>query len=368
MAYTTSSSSSSLSLDFEDNRSDKGYHVVPPPLIGNYISPKRDLRLIDEHFKRKNNFGPPIIEDWHSDDDSEDELSPTVKVKIIKPSVEKIESVKTAREIVKTEESPKQHKHHPRGNQKNWNNLMSHRLGKYYATSSQEVLDNSAANTHDNEHTSSSSLIVVEEDKAPQIVSSSAEQVATKPNSLVLNENADEFVQENVVDFDGNMFYNAPPTPLFKEAESSSTYQDPSNMREFHQKHRSSDRFTKNHPIKQAIGDLSKPVMIRNQLQTDAKVCMYALTVSTIEPKNIKEAVLDASWIESMQDQLNQCKHLDVWKLFKCPFGKNMIAVKWIWKNKTDAENTVIQNKSRLVAKGYRQEEGIDFKESFAPV
>nr|GEY94462.1 retrovirus-related Pol polyprotein from transposon TNT 1-94 [Tanacetum cinerariifolium] len=148
--------------------------------------------------------------------------------------------------------------------------------------------DNSVANTLDNEHTSSSSSIVVEEDEAPQIVSSSAEQVATEPNSLVLKENADELVQEDVANFDGNMFYNAPPTLVFEEAESSSTYQDPSNMHEFHQKHRSNDR--------------------------------------------------------------------------------NIIMVKWIWKNKTGAENTVIRNKSRLVAKGYRQEEAIDFEESFAPV
>ncbi|GJV13249.1 retrovirus-related pol polyprotein from transposon TNT 1-94 [Tanacetum coccineum] len=49
-------------------------------------------------------------------------------------------------------------------------------------------------------------------------------------------------------------------------------------------------------------------------------------------------------------------------------YSRNIITVKWIWKNKTDAENTIIQNKSHLVAKGYRQEEGIDFEESFAPV
>ncbi|GJU70520.1 retrovirus-related pol polyprotein from transposon TNT 1-94 [Tanacetum coccineum] len=108
--------------------------------------------------------------------------------------------------------------------------------------------------------------------------------------------------------------------------------------------------------------------MIRKRLQTDAEVCMYALTVSTIEPKNIKEAMLDHSWIESMQDELNQFKRLDVWELVECPVGRNIIKVKRIWKNKTDAENTVIRNKSRLVAKGYDQEKGIDFKESFAPV
>ncbi|GKA05890.1 retrovirus-related pol polyprotein from transposon TNT 1-94, partial [Tanacetum coccineum] len=247
-------------------------------------------------------------------------------------------------------------------------NLFGPLYEEYYATSSPEVSDYSAANTLDNENTSSSSSIVVEEVEAPQIVPSSAKQVATEPNTLVLNKNADELVQEDMADFDGNVFYNAPPILVFEEAESSSTYQDPLNMHEFHQKHHSSDKWTKNHPIKQVIGDPSKPVMIRNRLQTDAKVCMYALTVSIIKPKNIKEVMLDHSWIESMQDELNQFKRLDVWKLVECPIGRNIIVIKWIWKNKTDAENTAIRNKSRLVAKGYGQEKGIDFEESFAPV
>ncbi|GJW91374.1 hypothetical protein Tco_0168927, partial [Tanacetum coccineum] len=94
----------------------------------------------------------------------------------------------------------------------------------YYATSSPEVLDNSAANTLDNENTSSSSSIVVEEDEAPQIVSSLAEQVATEPNSLVLNENANELVQEDIAEFNENVFYYPPQTPIFKEAKSSSIY------------------------------------------------------------------------------------------------------------------------------------------------
>nr|GEW07162.1 retrovirus-related Pol polyprotein from transposon TNT 1-94 [Tanacetum cinerariifolium] len=218
-----------------------------------------------------------------------------------------------------------------------FDNLFGPMYEEYYTTSSQKVSDNSAANTLNNEHTSSSSSIVIKEDEAPQIVSSLAEQVATKTKSPILNENTDEFVQEDVADFDGNVFYNAPPTPMFEEAESSSTYQDPSNMHEFHQKHCS-------------------------------KVCMYALTTTTIELKNIKEAMLDASWIESMQDELNQFKCLDVWELVECPIGRNVIAVKWIWKNKTDAEKMVVRNKSCLVAKGYRQEERINFEESFAPV
>ncbi|GKE95146.1 retrovirus-related pol polyprotein from transposon TNT 1-94, partial [Tanacetum coccineum] len=75
-------------------------------------------------------------------------------------------------------------------------------------------------------------------------------------------------------------------------------------------------------------------------------MCMFALTVTRTEPKNIKEAMADSAWIKSMQEELHQ------------------LALE----NKHDEENTVIRNKSRLVAKGYAQKEAIDFEESFAPV
>ncbi|GJX48454.1 retrovirus-related pol polyprotein from transposon TNT 1-94 [Tanacetum coccineum] len=64
----------------------------------------------------------------------------------------------------------------------------------------------------------------------------------------------------------------------------------------------------------------------------------------------------------------NQFERLQVWELVPRPEGKNVIALKWLWKNKCDADNIVVRNKSRLVAKGYKQEEGIDFEESFAHV
>ncbi|GKB87844.1 retrovirus-related pol polyprotein from transposon TNT 1-94 [Tanacetum coccineum] len=59
---------------------------------------------------------------------------------------------------------------------------------------------------------------------------------------------------------------------------------------------------------------------------------------------------------------------LQVWELIDKPFGKTVIKLKWLWKNKNDEDQTVIHNKAQLVAKGYAQEEGIDFEESFASV
>ncbi|GJZ39796.1 retrovirus-related pol polyprotein from transposon TNT 1-94 [Tanacetum coccineum] len=125
-------------------------------------------------------------------------------------------------------------------------------------------------------------------------------------------------------------------------------------------------RWTRDHPLEQVRGNPSMPVQTRRQC-TD-EMCMFALTVSIVEPKNIKEAMADSAWIEAMQDELHQFDRLKVWELVDKPFGKMIIKLKWLWKNKKDEDQTVIRNKARLVAKGYAQEEGIDFEESFAPV
>ncbi|GJX50202.1 retrovirus-related pol polyprotein from transposon TNT 1-94 [Tanacetum coccineum] len=120
---------------------------------------------------------------------------------------------------------------------------------------------------------------------------------------------------------------------------------------------------TKDHLLTQVRGNPSKPVQIRRQLATDPEMYMFALTVSTAKPKNIKEAMVDFAWIEAMQEELHQFDRLQVWELIDKPFGKNVIKLKWLWKNKKEEDQTVIRNKARLVAKGYAQEEGIDFEE-----
>nr|GEW51901.1 uncharacterized mitochondrial protein AtMg00810-like [Tanacetum cinerariifolium] len=118
----------------------------------------------------------------------------------------------------------------------------------------------------------------------------------------------------------------------------------------------------------QVIGNPSQSVRTRRQLESNAEMCMFALTVSRTEPKNIKEAMAYSAWIESMQEELHQFDRLDVCELVDRPLCTNVINLKWLWKNKHDEVNTIIRNKSRLVAKGYAQKEGVDFEEYFAPV
>nr|GFB74113.1 retrovirus-related Pol polyprotein from transposon TNT 1-94 [Tanacetum cinerariifolium] len=69
-----------------------------------------------------------------------------------------------------------------------------------------------------------------------------------------------------------------------------------------------------------------------------------------------------------MQDEIHEFDRLQVWELVPQPDCVMIIALKWIYKVKLDEYGDVLKNKARLVAKGYRQEKGIDFEESFAPV
>nr|GFA91843.1 hypothetical protein [Tanacetum cinerariifolium] len=140
-------------------------------------------------------------------------------------------------------------------------------------------------------------------------------------------------------------FINIFSTPIQDQGETSSHHVDSSNMHTFYQRYPSEHHWTKDHLLEQVIGNPSQSVRTRRQLESDAEMCMFALT-----------------------EELHQFDRLDVWELVDRPLCTNVINLKWLWKNKRNEENTIIRNKSRLVAKGYAQKEGVDLEESFASV
>nr|GEZ90192.1 integrase, catalytic region, zinc finger, CCHC-type, peptidase aspartic, catalytic [Tanacetum cinerariifolium] len=126
--------------------------------------------------------------------------------------------------------------------------------------------------------------------------------------------------------FNGNMFVNPFASPSTSAAESSSSHNvDPSNMYTFYQPYPHEFQWTKDHPLEQVIREPSRHVLTRNQLRSDGDMCMYTLTVSTMEPKNVKEAMSDPAWIDSMQEELLQFKRLDVLVLVPTQIASHLL-------------------------------------------
>ncbi|XP_023752275.1 uncharacterized mitochondrial protein AtMg00820-like [Lactuca sativa] len=82
----------------------------------------------------------------------------------------------------------------------------------------------------------------------------------------------------------------------------------------------------------------------------------------------VNTALDHADWVQVMQEELHEFKRNRVWRLIPTPKDASVVGLKWVFRNKMDKEGNVIMNKARLVVKGYCQEEGIDYEETFAPV
>ncbi|GJZ41573.1 retrovirus-related pol polyprotein from transposon TNT 1-94 [Tanacetum coccineum] len=178
-------------------------------------------------------------------------------------------------------------------------------------------------------NTTQSSTTTVVADVPPlniQTTPQTTNQAPTQVPTVTANENIIQVeTNKEYAQVNDDEFINIFSTPVQERGETSSHHVDLSNMHTFYQYHPSEHRWTKDHSLEQVIGNPSQSIRTRRQLETDGK-------------------------------------------MFDRPLCKNVINMKWIWKNKRDAKNTVIRNKSHRVAKGYAQNEGIDFKESFAPV
>jgi hypothetical protein len=120
------------------------------------------------------------------------------------------------------------------------------------------------------------------------------------------------------------------------------------------------------HTLESVIGSVRKGVSTRRQL---ANISSHHAYISCVEPQKIFEALEDLDWVEAMHEELSNFERNTVWSLVEKPKDcRNVIGTKWIFKNKQYANGIVVRNKARLVAQGYSQIEGIDYKETSAPV
>nr|GEW07925.1 integrase, catalytic region, zinc finger, CCHC-type, peptidase aspartic, catalytic [Tanacetum cinerariifolium] len=134
------------------------------------------------------------------------------------------------------------------------------------------------------------------------------------------------------------------------------------------QPHHNLGKWSKDHPLDNITGNPSRSVSTRKQLVIDALWCLYNSVLLKVEQKNFKSAITEDFWFQDMQDEIHEFDRLQVWELLLRPDCVMIIALKWIYKIKLGKYGDVLKNKARLVAKVYRQEEGIDFEKSFAPV
>lgn len=87
-----------------------------------------------------------------------------------------------------------------------------------------------------------------------------------------------------------------------------------------------------------------------------------------IEPFSYEEASLDPAWQAAMTSEFKALYDNNTWDLVSLPAGKKPIGCRWVYKIKHRADGTVERFKARLVVKGYTQQAGVDYNETFSPV
>ena len=127
-------------------------------------------------------------------------------------------------------------------------------------------------------------------------------------------------------------------------------------------------RVSLNHPKSNIIGDLDESLCLRRGPSYNVNHVTYHCYLAQFEPKKVEETLKYDNWVDSMHQELHQFVRNDVWELVPRTKDTHVIGTKWKFKYKTDKNGEVVRNKSRLVAQGYTQVEGVDLDESFAPV
>nr|GEX25426.1 uncharacterized mitochondrial protein AtMg00810-like [Tanacetum cinerariifolium] len=198
--------------------------------------------------------------------------------------------------------------------------------------------------------------------------SSLNDDVQQSPEEVILPQTNTQSISNNIIpngdeaSTSHNVFNERLEDAYF---DASTSFHNPSNVYTYYQPYPHEKKWTKDHPLHKIIGDPKSSVRTRGRLENS---CLFSCLLSSIEPANVAEALRDADWVSAMQEELDQFARLKVSRLVLLPKGTFVIKTKWIFKNKKDESSLVIQNKARLVAVGYSQQEGIDYDETFAPV
>ncbi|GJZ59003.1 retrovirus-related pol polyprotein from transposon TNT 1-94 [Tanacetum coccineum] len=102
-----------------------------------------------------------------------------------------------------------------------------------------------------------------------------------------------------------------------------------------HQISEQNNKWTKDYPLENIIGELARLVSTRLQLHEQALFCYYDAFLTAVEPKTYKDALTQACWIEAMQEELNEFERLKVWELVPRPDKVMVITLKWFFPTKT---------------------------------
>nr|GFA29162.1 retrovirus-related Pol polyprotein from transposon TNT 1-94 [Tanacetum cinerariifolium] len=205
----------------------------------------------------------------------------------------------------------------------------------------------------------------------PKFIALIAEVVASEPAASTGSPSSTTVDQDapspNFAHMNTDSFFSI-PIPKVSSNQSSSMDSIHTIMYPDHQISEHNSKWTKDHPLENIISEFARPVSTRLQLHEQALFCHYDAFLTSVEPKTYKDALTQSCWIEAMQQELNGFERLEVWELIPRPDKSMVITMKWIYKVKLDKPGGILKNKVRLVARGYRQEERIDFEECFASV
>ncbi|GKC01973.1 retrovirus-related pol polyprotein from transposon TNT 1-94 [Tanacetum coccineum] len=164
----------------------------------------------------------------------------------------------------------------------------------------------------------------------------STPQTPQESQSLVIPSGVEEqFHDIEVAHLDNDPFFGVPiPEPNARESSSSDVIL--TNVHSVNQPPEHLSKWTTDYPLDNVIGNPSRPVFTRHQLQNEALFCYFDAFLSFVEPKNYKEALKESYWIEAMQEELNKFERLEVWEIVPRLDHVMIITLKWIFKVKLD--------------------------------